>query len=202
MRRIIYQATVSLDGFFEGPGHELDWHIVDEQFNKCAVQLLNSVDTLIFGRVTYELMAGYWPTWHSQHSDATVAHKMNNLQKLVFSNSLQSVDWKNAVLVRESAAEILQRLKSLPGGDMAILGSSQLAASLLSHHLIDEFRLTLSPVVLGKGNTLFNGLLEQYKLTLTRARMFRSGNVLLTYRPADKPHQLTLRYSAAARRNA
>lgn len=196
MRRIVYQAIISVDGFFEGPGRELDWHITDDEFNKLSIHLLNSVDTLIFGRTTYELMAAYWPTWHSQHSNATVAHKMNNLNKIVFSHTLERADWQNAVLVKEDAATVLRRMKAMPGGDMAILGSSKLAGSLFPHDLIDEFRILVAPVLLGKGHTLFEGAAGQYKLTLTRARMLRSGNVLLYYHPERRSHQLILKHSA------
>ncbi|WP_308199155.1 dihydrofolate reductase family protein [Chitinophaga sedimenti] len=125
-----------------------------------------------------------------------MAHKMNNLNKIVFSHTLERADWQNAVLVKEDAATVLRRMKAMPGGDMAILGSSKLAGSLFPHDLIDEFRILVAPVLLGKGHTLFEGAAGQYKLALTRARMLRSGNVLLYYRPERRSHQLTLKHSA------
>ncbi|WP_295127674.1 dihydrofolate reductase family protein [uncultured Chitinophaga sp.] len=196
MRRIIFQTMISLDGFFEGPHHELNWHVVDDEMNEVAIDMLNRVDTIIFGRITYEMMAAFWPTYHSMDSNATVAHKMNNLNKIVFSRTLQSAEWKNAVLIQEDAAPVLERLKRLPGKDMVIMGSSQLAASLIPHDLIDEFRILVAPVVLGKGHTLFEGMHDTYKLKLTRARMLRSGNVVLYYQPEKRINRLTVTYSA------
>lgn len=183
---------VSLDGFFEGPQHELSWHVTDEEFNRFSIGLLNSVDTIIFGRSTYEMMAAFWPTCRSVNANATVAHKMNNLTKIVFSNTLEVADWKNSVLIRGDAATALKKLKQAPGKDMVILGSSTLAASLIPHDLIDEFRILVAPVVLGQGHTLFGGMHDAFKLKLVKARMLRSGNVILYYQPEKRQNRLTV----------
>ncbi len=182
MRKVFLFMMVSLDGFFEGPNHELDWHNVDEEFNKFATDQLNGVDVLLFGRKTYELMAGYWPT--AKEDDPAVAEKMNNLPKIVFSRSLMGAKWNNSRLVKENIAEEITKIKQHSGKDMAIFGSSGLCVSLIQLGLIDEFRIMVNPVVLGKGNTLFGGIAHKLSLELLRTKTFSSGNVLLYYRTA------------------
>src|SRR5512138_2820550 len=98
MRKVFANEMISVDGFFSGPAGEIDWHNVDAEFNDYAVEMLDSVDLLIFGRVTYELMAGYWPTPEALRDDPRVAARMNALPKLVFSRSLGRVAWENTVL--------------------------------------------------------------------------------------------------------
>jgi len=182
MRKIIFQMMVSLDGYFEGPNKELDWHLVDDEFNDYASDLLSSVDTLLFGRVTYQLMASYWPTPTAKTNDPLIAEKMNNLPKIVFSKTLAKVEWNNTRLVKENAAEEISKLKREPGKDMAIFGSSDLTVSLMSSGLIDEYRIFVNPVVLGSGKALLKGLKDRLYLNLIRTRIFKSGLVLLCYK--------------------
>ncbi len=184
MRRVVFFMLVTLDGFFEGPNGEIDWHVVDEEFNEFAIEQLNSVDMLLFGRVTYELMASYWPTEAAITDDPIVAGRMNTLPKIVFSRTLSGVEWKNTRLVKEDAEEEISKLKQQPGKDLIILGSSDLAVTLIEHDLIDEFRIMVNPVVLGNGKSLFRGIKDRLKLELVQTRTFRSGNVLLYYQPA------------------
>ena len=174
---------VTLDGFFEGPAGEIDWHNVDEEFNAYAVNLLNNVDVLLFGRVTYELMANYWPTPAATTGDPIVAHMMNSLPKIVFSRTLDRADWNNTRLVKEDIAGIILRLKQEPGKDLAIFGSSDLSLTLIQHDLIDEYRFIVNPVVLGSGKPLFKGMNKTLNLKLFNTKTFRSGNVMLYYHP-------------------
>ena len=183
MRRIIFQMMVSLDGYFEGPNKELDWHVVDEEFNHYASDLLDSVDTLIFGRVTYQLMASYWPTPAATVNDPVIARKMNGLPKIVFSKSLDEAKWQNTRLVKENAVEEISRLKQQPGKDMAIFGSSDLAVSLTPSGLIDEYRIFFNPIFLGAGKPLLHGLKGRLRLKLMKDRQFNSGVVMLCYQP-------------------
>lgn len=180
MRKIIVSNLVSLDGFFEGPNHELDWHVVDEEFFAYARDLLNSVDTILFGRTTYQLMASYWP---SAPSDA-IADKMNNLPKIVFSTTLESVEWNNSRLVKGNIAEEVSQLKQQPGKDMVVLGSATLATSLLQSGLVDEYRVIVNPVLIGSGKPLFRDITETLKLKLLGTRSLASGVVMLSYRRA------------------
>jgi dihydrofolate reductase len=142
---------MSLDGFFEGPNHELDWFVVDEEFFAYARDMLRGVDTILFGRKTYQHMADYWPSAPAEE----IADQMNNLPKIVFSRTLESAEWQNSTLVKNDAVAEISKLKQLPGKDMVILGSASLASFLLQRGLIDEYRVILNPVFLGSGSPLF-----------------------------------------------
>jgi dihydrofolate reductase len=176
---------VSLDGFFQGPHGELDWHTVDAEFNEYAIDLLDSLGGLLFGRVTYEGMASYWPTPAAIADDPIVAAKMNELPKYVASRTLKTVDWQNSRLLRGNVAEGVAQLKRQPGKDLAVFGSSNLALTLIQHSLIDEYRIFVNPVVLGEGMPLFDGIRSRLHLKLVRMKAFKSGLVMLCYQPAD-----------------
>jgi dihydrofolate reductase len=183
MRKVFLFMMVTLDGFFEGPDHDIDWHNVDEEFNEFAIDQLNEVDALLFGRVTYQGMASYWPTQFAKENDPIIADKMNTIPKFVFSKTLDKVDWNNSRLVKENIAGEVSQLKQQQGRDLAIFGSANLTMSLLQMGLIDELRIMVNPVVLGKGKPLFTGIHDKVKLKLIKTRTFRSGNVLLSYQP-------------------
>ncbi len=183
MRKVLLFMMTSLDGYFEGANHEIDWHNVDEEFNDYAISQLNEVDTLLFGRATYELMASYWPTDQAKADDPVVAERMNSLPKIVFSRTLPHVEWQNTRLVKDSFAAEVTKLKQQPGKDLIIFGSSALAASFLEHSLLDECRVMINPVVLGRGNSLFSGINDRLRFRLLRTKVFHSGNVLLCYEP-------------------
>ncbi len=186
MRKVVFFMLTTLDGFFEGPNGEINWHNVDAEFNEFAIEQLNSVDVLLFGRVTYELMAGYWPTESARKNDPVVAEKMNQMPKIVFSKTTSSVEWQNSRLVKDNFVEEITKLKEQPGRDLIIFGSSDLAVTFIQHDLIDEFRIMLNPVVLGDGKPLFKGIQNKLSLKLIKARVFNSGNVLHYYEPVGK----------------
>lgn len=186
MRKVIVSNLVTLDGFFEGPNKELDWFVVEEEFFDFARNQLLEVDTILFGRVTYEMMAAYWP--NTTDNDPVITDKMNNLQKIVFSKTLSAVDpivigWNNSVLIKEDIAEEIKWLKQQPGKDMVIFGSGEIVSSLMQQGLIDEYRIILNPVILGNGNFLFKGLQDKLDLKLIKAKMLGSGVVILYYEP-------------------
>lgn len=183
MRRLIIFMMVSLDGYFEGPEHELDWHNVDKEFNEFAAKQLDEADILLFGRITYEMMASFWPTGQAKKIDPVVADKMINMRKLVFSKTLVDAGWNNAKLIKENIDKKIYELKNAPGKSLLILGSSSLAVSLIKYGLIDEYRIMVNPVALGKGKSLFDNLRSELKLKLTGTRVFNSGNVMLYYKP-------------------
>jgi dihydrofolate reductase len=186
MRKLLFFMLISLDGFFEGPDRDINWHNVDAEFNEFALEQLNSVDMLLFGRVTYELMAGYWPSPAAVTDDPIVAERMNSLPKIVFSKTLSGVDWQNTRLVRNDFVKEISNLKQQPGKDLIIFGSSDLAVTFIEHGLIDEYRIMVNPVVLGNGKALFKGLQNKLDLELLKTRVFASGNVLLYYSSAGK----------------
>lgn len=182
-RKLIHQMMISVDGYFEGPDKNIDWHTADKEFDKYAINFLDNLDVLIFGRTTYELMASYWPTASALKDDPIVAEKMNKLRKVVVSETLEKAEWNNTELIKTNVAEKIGKLKDQPGKDMAIFGSSDLSLTLIPHRLIDEYRIFISPVLLGNGNSLFKGLQEKQQLKLIKAETFNSGNVLLYYEP-------------------
>jgi dihydrofolate reductase len=183
MRKLYFQMLVSLDGYFEGPGREIDWHNVDAEFNDYAITFLDRLDTLVFGRVTYEMMAAYWPTAAALKDDPLVAARMNRLEKIVVSRSLKKSDWHNTTIVGDRAADKIAQLKSRPGKDIAVFGSSDLALTLLGAGLIDELHILVNPLFLGAGKPLFKGLAGRLPLKLLGVETFRSGNVMLKYEP-------------------
>ena len=185
MRKIFLFMVVSLDGYYEGPNGDISWHNVDDEFNEFAIQQTSEVDTLLFGRKTYELMASYWPTEAALKDDPIVAGLMNSLPKIVISTTLDSADWDNSRLVKENVAEEISKLKQQPGKEIAIFGSSDLAVSLAQMGLVDEYRIMINPVILEEGKSLFKGAREKLGLKLVKTRTFKSGNVLLYYQPAN-----------------
>lgn len=174
--------SVSIDGYIEGPKREIDWHIVDDEFNAYAVETLRASDVLIMGRRTYELMADYWPT--APANDPVVKERMNGTPKLVFSTTLKRVDWQNSRLATGSIADEVARLKQVPGDGLLWVGGSDLAVSFLEQGLMDELRIILTPILLGAGKTVFDAIKKRYAFKLLSTRSFKSGNVVLTYEPA------------------
>ena len=178
---------VSLDGYFEGPDHDLSWHHVDEEFNEFAKAQMKETDTILFGRRTYQLMESYWPTKDGREDDPEVAQLMNETPKVVVSNSLEKVteteNWKQVRLIHEHVEEQIKKLKNEKGGDIIVMASSNLCVSLLDWGLLDEVRIMINPIVIGKGTPLFEGLKAKLNFKLTQSRNFSSGNVLLYYQP-------------------
>lgn len=183
MRKIVFFMLTSLDGYFEAPDQDISWHTVDEEFNDFAVQQTSEFGALFFGRVTYELMASYWPTAAAKRDDPLIAELMNSLPKFVFSTRLRKVEWENTQLVKSDFVEVVTGLKQETGKDIAIFGSSDLAITLMAHDLIDEYRVMVNPIILGDGKTLFKGIQSRVDLKLIKTRTFKSGNVLLYYEP-------------------
>ena len=183
MRKVLFFMLTSLDGYFEGPAHEIDWHHTDEEFQEFAIEQTNQAGMLLFGRVTYEMMASYWPTAQAIEGDPIVAGLMNSLPKIVFSKTLSKAEWQNTRVVKTDFAKEIATLKEQPGKDLCILGSSDLAVSFLEAGLLDEIRILVNPIVLGAGKPLFKGIQHRLKLKLLTTRIFKSGNVLLTYQP-------------------
>jgi dihydrofolate reductase len=184
MRKVIYQAMVSVDGYFEGLKQEIDWHVVDQEFNDYVAEMFSSADTLLFGRVTYELMSSFWPTPAALADDPVTAKWMNSLQKVVFSRTLEKVEWQNSRLVKTDPVEEIRRLKQQPGKDMGV-GGSNLALTLIPAGVIDEYRILVAPVILGAGRPLFGGLAHRLHLKLRKTKTFGSGVAVLIYEPAQ-----------------
>jgi dihydrofolate reductase len=184
MRKIIVSEMLTVDGFFAGPKGEIDWHVVDAEFNEYAIDMLNAADTILFGRVTYEMMASYWPTARVTTDDPVVAERMNSLTKIVFSTTQEDLVWQNSTVMKNINAEEILKMKQEPGKDILILGSGTVVSAFARLGLIDEYRMIVNPVALGKGRTLFADVDNKIKLALLKTKTFGSGNVLLYYKPA------------------
>ncbi|MDA4131009.1 MAG: dihydrofolate reductase family protein [Thaumarchaeota archaeon] len=181
MRKLIMWELTTLDGFFEGTkSWDIDWHNYTwgEELEQLSTEQLKSVGFLLFGRVTYEGMAGYWSTQKGE-----IADFMNSLPKIVFSRTLEKVDWSNTRLVKENAEEEVTRLKQEPGKDLFIFGSANLSSTFLQGGLVDEIRMCIVPVVLGSGSPLFKPNASRIKLKLLEARPLKTGGVIVRYAP-------------------
>ena len=187
MRKIIFMMSVSLDGFFEGPDRDLGWQLIDEELHSHFNQWLGAAGGFLDGRVTYELMAEHWPTADTDPAATASVREFagiwRDMPKVVYSRTLQSADW-NAAVVRDVVPAEVMELKAQPGGDL-VIGGSVLAEAFLAHDLIDEFRLYVQPILLGRGRLLFRPSDAPVPLRLAEARPFANGVVLLRYeRPA------------------
>jgi dihydrofolate reductase len=186
---------VTLDGFIEGPAREtdplkkIDWHLADEEWNAYSMDLFQEVDTLLLGRVNYELFFSYWPAALSNPetsaSDREIAQTLNDIRKVVFSKTLKDVRWANATVVNTDLAEAVLALKREPGKDLVSFGGATLASSLAKLGLIDELRLFVNPIVVGSGKPLFLEFHERLRLQLLKTRRFKSGLMGLYYGPVS-----------------
>ncbi len=190
MRKIIFSIPITLDGFIEGPNRELGWVIADDELHDYYTQLLHEADLLIYGRVTYELMVGYWP---KAESDALAtpgmkrfAQALNPMRKIVFTKTLKDPGWNTQVVAEFNPAH-LQALKQQPGNSILLSGGASLASAFIEHGLVDEYRLLLQPVAIGQGKALFGGIKGQLALDFVESQRLASGVVALCYRSNGKP---------------
>lgn len=186
MRKLVVFNSVSLDGYFTDGNGEMRWAhnaAKDEAWDAFVAGNASTGGLLVFGRITYELMASYWPTAAASRNDPVVAERINHLPKVVFSRTLDQAPWDNTRLVKGGLAEEIRRMKNKSGVGMAILGSGSIVSQLTQERLIDEYQIVVIPVVLGRGRTLFEGLQERLNLRLTNSRVFGNGNILLCYKP-------------------
>jgi dihydrofolate reductase len=191
VRKIVLFISESLDGFIEGPNRELDWHLVDDEVHTHFNEQLRAMSAFLSGRVTYELMAGFWPTADSDPSSTPpmveFARIWRDMPKIVYSRTLERADW-NSTVVREVVPEEVQELKEQPGNDMA-LGGADLAAAFIHHDLIDEYRLYVHPVLIGRGKPLFRPRDGRIALRLEETKTFGNGVVLLHYRRPEREYR-------------
>ncbi|MFF7178385.1 dihydrofolate reductase family protein [Streptomyces sp. NPDC008121] len=182
-RKIILYMSVSLDGYMEGPDRSLDWHMVDAELHRHFNEEMAAVAGFIDGRVTYELMADFWPTADSDPASSPemveFAEIWRTKPKTVYSTTLERADW-NTTIVRSVDADEIRALKEAPGGDLA-LGGADLAAAFREHDLIDAYRLYVHPVLIGRGKPLFPPTDATTTLRLAETRTFGNGVVLMHY---------------------
>ena len=179
MRKLIMWNMITLDGFFEGPGHDIGWFVFEDELESYIHETQLAADTLLFGRVTYEMMAAYWPS-----AEGPIADFMNSARKFVATRTLDKAEWNNTSLIRDNVPEEVARLKQEAGKDIFVFGSANLSSTLMSQGLFDEYRIAVNPVVLGSGTPLFKNGSDKLNLKLLETRPLKSGVVVLHYAPA------------------
>jgi dihydrofolate reductase len=173
--------NVTLDGFMAGPKGELDWAIQDDEITQYSKEGHASIDMFLFGRVTYEMMASFWPTPAGKSANPVFAEVLNSSPKIVFSSTLEKADWYKTEVVKELNKDEILKLKQQPGKNMMIFGSGSIVKQLTHLGLIDEYHLMVNPVILGKGKPFFNDIKDRITLKLVNAKTFSNGIVLLQY---------------------
>lgn len=179
MRKLIMWNIITLDGYFEGDQkwdlslHSLIW---GEELEKLSIEQLNSAGYLVFGRVTYEGMAAHWT-----NAKGEIADLMNKIPKLVFSKTLKSADWNNTTIISENASAEIKKIKEEGGGDLYVFGSANLSETFVNDNLFDEYRIGISPAILGSGRPLFRQGITSQKLHLISTQQLSTGGVVLKY---------------------
>lgn len=183
MRKVILCLAVSFDGFIEGPNKETDWLSFSEESGKALHKFLAGIDTILYGRVSYEAWGNYSPAADSAAFEKNFYDKVNKMTKYVFSSSKNTFDG-NPVVVQSGIQNSMEQLKQQPGKDIWLYGGAGLISTFMNLNLIDEFRLAIYPVVLGAGNPLFKNIAHRVKLKLTEVKGGASGVIEVTYQKA------------------
>ena len=186
MSKLMVFNSVSVDGYFTDTKGDMSWaHQNDPEWRDFTNEnVRGDGGILLFGRVTYEMMASHWPTPQAKEQFPEVAGKMNSAQKVVFSRTLNKVSWNNTRLLKGDLLKEVRKMKDGTSQGIVILGSGTIVSQLAQANLIDQYQLIVNPIVLGAGRTLFEGMKNQVRLKRTQSRTFKNGNVLLTYEPA------------------
>jgi dihydrofolate reductase len=187
MRKLNAFNFMTLDGYFEGPKKgEYAWHKHHQSTEETefAEDKLQYDNTLLFGRVTYDQMASFWPTENAVKMVPDVAKGMNKAEKIVFSNSMKNPKWNNTRVIKGDIVEEIRKLKNTSGKNMTILGSGSIITLFAEHGLIDEFQFMVNPRAIGSGTSIFKGIKHQLELKLVSTKAFKDGVVVLTYSPA------------------
>jgi dihydrofolate reductase len=185
MPKLVVYNSMSLDGYFTDANGDMSWaHKQDPEWQAFVSENASGGGQLLFGRVTYDLMASFWPTPLAAHSNPIVVERMNSLRKYVFSTTLDQAAWNNTTLFKGDLATEVRKLKREPGPNIVIMGSGSVVAQLAEAELIDQYQIVLNPLVVGSGRTLFEGVKRKLPLKLASSRTFGNGNVVLFYEPA------------------
>jgi len=184
MPRLVVYNSVSLDGYFTDTNGDMSWaHKSDPEWQAFVSENASGGGQLLFGRVTYDLMASFWPTPLAAQSNPIVVERMNGLRKFVFSTTLEKATWNNTTLLKGDLTAEVRKLKQQPGPNIVIMGSGSIVAQLADAGLIDEYQIVLNPLVVGKGRTLFEGVKNKLPMKLAKSRAFGNGNIVLCYEP-------------------
>ena len=186
MRKLKVFNHVSLDGYIADAQSDMSWAYADSddaEWNAWSEENASGGGTLVFGRVTYDLMVSYWPTPEAMQAAPVFAERMNSLPKVVFSRTLEAPSWNNTKLVTGDIVAEVAKMKQEPSDDMdmVIMGSGSIVAQLTEAGLIDEYQVVVNPIVLGRGKTMFEGVTHKVGLKLTDERAFKNGKVVLSF---------------------
>jgi dihydrofolate reductase len=184
MRKLSVFNNVTLDGYFTDQKGDMSWaHKQDAEWNEFSAKNSKANVAFLFGRVTYEMMASFWPTPNARETAPDVADAMNSRQKVVFSRTLKEASWGNTRLVMGDLLTEVRKLKQESEVDLLIFGSGTVVSQLAAEDLIDEYMIVLNPLVLGGGRTMFEGLKTRLALKQTKTQSFGNGNVVVCYEP-------------------
>lgn len=184
MSKLIVFNSITVDGYFTDTKGDVSWaHQNDPEWQQFTNENVSGNGIMLFGRITYEMMASYWPTPQARRQFPQVAERMNRGQKVVFSRTLNKSPWQNTRLIKGDLPEEVRKMKASAGEGIVILGSGTIVSQLAQENLIDQYQLIVNPIVLGAGRTLFEGMNNQLRLKRVHSRTFNNGNVLLTYEP-------------------
>lgn len=187
MQKLIVFNHVSLDGYFTSAKGDMSWAHKgndDPEYAAFVAENASGNAQLLFGRVTYEMMANYWPTPAAMQQMPAVAEGMNRMKKIVFSRTLDKTTWANTTLIKGDLAGSVRKLKTESGDGIAILGSGNIVSQLAQEGLIDEYQFMVNPIALGKGRTMLDGIRANLSLKFVKSRIFRNGKALLCYQAA------------------
>jgi dihydrofolate reductase len=182
-RRIILDLAVTLDGFIEGKNGEVDWCIMDADME--FSNFLNCIDTIFYGRKSYDLWGQYIPDQEASESEKGIWEQVHSKKKYVFSKTQKQVD-QHVTFINADIVEKVNEIKNQPGKDIWLYGGSSLITTFINLGLVDEFRLSIHPVILGEGKPLFIDINQKQDLKLVQSKQFSSGVVQLCYRPNTK----------------
>jgi dihydrofolate reductase len=182
MRKIYLFMNITIDGYFEGEGHDISFFKGDDIDNSFFKEQSGESSTILLGHRTYDLMKSYWPTDEAKKADPEIAKFMNEMPKIAAARKPFEPGWNNVTVISGDIPAEVKKFKEQSGNSIVILGSNNLCVSLMKEKLVDEFHLMVNPLVLGSGTSLFNGLNSQESLKLMKIREFKSGNILLTYK--------------------
>jgi dihydrofolate reductase len=185
MRKIIVFENMTVNGFMADSHGKLDWALRNDEITKFSTGQKDSVDTFIFGRVTYDMMAGFWPTPVGKSASPIFADILNKTPKIVFSRTLSHADWNNTKIMHDISITDILKLKQSPGKNMMIFGSGTIVNQFTKLGLIDEYQLLFNPVISGEGKPLFKDSVGDIILKLIDSKNFKSGIVLLIYQPVN-----------------
>lgn len=175
---------VSLDGYYKDVNNSTEWHTHGgEEEGKFSEEGAQSGSILIFGRTTYDMMAGFWPSPMAHEMFPAVAEGMNKSEKIVFSKKLKKANWSNTKIISSNIVAEMKKLKKTSGSNMTILGSGSIVTQFAEAGLIDTYIFMVDPIAIGSGTSIFKGVKGQLNLKLISSRAFKSGAVLNTYEP-------------------